>query len=114
MTEPSQVIATREFEAGAGRTIVVELYAPEPDPEPNGDFRCGHRISGSGWGEGKVRYTFGVDSMQALFLALQMIGALLYTSEEAKAGHLTWLGGTNLGLPLSKSIRDLEPDSDAI
>jgi len=52
----------------------------------------------------------GQDSMQAVVLALQNIGAILYTSDEFKAGQLSWLGQRHLGFPTAKTIADLVPD----
>ncbi len=41
----------------------------------------------------------GVDSVQALFLAMTNAASVLYTCEEFKAGRLTFLQDRNLGLP---------------
>ena len=41
----------------------------------------------------------GVDSVQALFLAMTNAASILYTCEEFKAGRLTFLESKNLGLP---------------
>jgi hypothetical protein len=111
VSEPSQVIATRVFELADGGSVVLELYAPEPDPAPNGDFRCGFRIVGLCGSDGVLKHIYGVDAVQALVLALQTIGVFLYTSAEGRAGDLTWLGGRDLGLPLSEANRDLAPRS---
>jgi hypothetical protein len=50
--------------------------------------------------------------VQALDLVLKMIGSDLYTSPEAQAKQITWVGGENpddLGFPLPRSIADLAP-----
>lgn len=43
---------------------------------------------------------FGVDSVQALTIAMQIAHAELLTSAEGKSGALSWLGEADLGLPL--------------
>jgi hypothetical protein len=48
--------------------------------------------------------------VQALDLALKMVGAVLYTHAAWKAARLTWLGGRNLGFPVTDNLRDLVPD----
>jgi hypothetical protein len=62
-------------------------------------------------GEAKIQFAYGVDSMQALLLAMQGIATDLYTSEAAKSGQLEWLGQHNFGLPVADSIAYLVPKS---
>lgn len=79
----------------------------QPEPDSN-DYRCEFEIVGLG--EKTINsYAMGVDSTQALILTLQMIGTRLYTSDEGKAGHLSWLGMKNLGFPVPDTIADLVP-----
>jgi hypothetical protein len=50
--------------------------------------------------------------MQALILALSMVGTELYTSEEYESGRLSWDCGAvkgHLGFPVPESIRELLP-----
>lgn len=99
-------IATRSLKL-AGETpseVTVSIKRPAPD---DGPYKCEYQIVGIGGGN--VQYAMGEDSMQALVLALQMIGADLYTSEAAKEGRLTWYGSRNLGFPVSDIIADLVP-----
>lgn len=50
----------------------------------------------------------GVDAIEALIHALQMIGAELYCSEMHKSGRLSWTEGwVGYGFPVSPIIRDL-------
>jgi hypothetical protein len=91
----------------AGETpgeVTVGIKRPVPD---DGPYKCEYQIVGMG--SGKVRYAMGEDSMQALVLALQTIGADLYTSEAAKEGRLTWFGSRNLGFPVPDGLADLVP-----
>ena len=86
----------------------VELYAPTQS-DLSDDFQCGYKIEGIG--AQKVKFAYGVDSLQALLLAMQSIGADLYSSDAAKTGQLRWLGQLDLGIPVPKSIEDLVPKS---
>jgi hypothetical protein len=50
-----------------------------------------------GIGSGKVKRAEGVDLVQALVLALSMLGAELYCSQEYEVGRLSWDGGAAKG-----------------
>src|SRR4051812_27954359 len=74
-----EVIAERvlEFtEAGAEHAsrILVRLGKPESD---GADWRTPYEIHGPGEGQVRQRHAMGIDSMQSLFLALQVIPAEL-------------------------------------
>ena len=57
----------------------------------------------------------GIDSMQALLLALQMIGAELYSSKHHDAGELVWeREGGGYGFPVPRTISDLLVGDDAV
>lgn len=106
VTMSNDFIATRRLEL-AGESpgeVIVGIKRPVPD---DGPYRCEYQIVGIG--SGTVRYAMGEDSMQALVLTLQTIGADLYTSEAAKEGRLTWFGSPNLGFPVPDIIADLVP-----
>jgi hypothetical protein len=92
-------IASRElFLAETGRAVIVEIAAPEPDGE---NYKCHFRISGLG--HDRMSYSMGVDSMQALHGAFELIGNRLYSSAEAKSGSLQWLASRDLGFPVAGS-----------
>ena len=56
-----------------------------------------------------------LDSVQALLLALQAIGAELYRSEHHLSGRLLWeKEGGGYGFPVPRNIRDLLVGDDAI
>jgi len=95
---------------GAVVDVPVELFAPAR--ESNGAWRCVYTI---GWRDGVSRKsTFGVDSMQALILALQMIGTELYISEAHEAGALFWdKPGNGYGFPVMPNMRDRLAGDDA-
>lgn len=100
------VIAHRDLALTGKATVSVIIGKPEPFPDGNGCY-CPYQILGLG--DQQVRYAGGEDTLQALTLTLQKIGAVLYTSSEAKAGLLTWNGNRDLGFPTPNSIRDLSP-----
>lgn len=104
-----EIIAERELEVSDGRTVRVRIGKPQPFPEGH-SFYCPFQIAGLG--KEIIIRAGGVDTFQALILALQMIGATLYTSDEARAGKLTWLGKRNFGIPVDHVIQDLVPADD--
>ncbi len=104
-----EVIATRELDiADSGAKVIVGIGTPKNFPDSS-DYYCPYEIRGLG--NDKIRYAGGIDGVQALLLALQMVGAELYTSEEGKAGTLIWAGGHDLGFPVSDPISDMIPGS---
>lgn len=99
------VIARRELALDGDKTVTVEIGKPEEFPG-GGGYYCPFKISGM-LGD-KVRHAGGVDEVQALHLALQMIGAVLSASDEAKDGVLRWVGNPEdpaCGFPLSDKAR---------
>ena len=92
-------VVERTFERTGpeGTTSVrLALGRPEPDPEPGGDWRC--RVVISGLGPRVDQFAYGVDSLQALALGLEMARAHLMHAPPA-GGGLRWLGESDLGLP---------------
>jgi len=56
---------------------------------------------------------YGVDSVQSLLLAMQIIGAELYASEAHRSGKLKWdRPGGGYGFPLHTRLRDLGEGDD--
>ena len=99
-------VLTLRNEAGA-RAVPVRIHAPE---EEGGHWICRYEIE---WPDHTVkRHGAGVDAVQALVLALQFIGAELYTSRAHEAGRLSWAEGSGYGFPLAKSVRDLAVGED--
>lgn len=92
------VIATRELFNSDGEAVIVIIGKPENFPDGDNCY-CPYQITGIK--RNKVRYAVGIDAVQALELALKMIGADLYTSDEAHAGNLSWEAGEkgDLGFP---------------
>ena len=100
------IIATRDLvlrDQARAINIPVRIHAPE---NAKGDWICRFDI---GWPEGRVeRWGTGVDAVQALLFAVQMIGAEVYASSEHKSGRLEWLeAGRGYGFPVPNTIADL-------
>jgi hypothetical protein len=107
------VIASRTLtlrDRGGTVEIPVRLFAPEN--EKPGVWRCRYEI---GWPDGAHALAgYGVDSIQAIVIALGMIGAEIYASNYHKAGTLSWdKPGNGYGFPVAPSIRDLLQGDDA-
>lgn len=67
--------------------VVVTIGLPQE--EPSGEWSCPYRIDGlAGWEH--ERKVTGVDSLQAVELALATMRAALTGSHEAKEGLLNW------------------------
>jgi hypothetical protein len=73
LSDLGEVIARRMLsEQGVvGRKIVLSIGLPRPDPLKGGDWECPFLIDGVGKSE--VQKAFGVDSLQALIIAIQGI-----------------------------------------
>ncbi len=90
--------------------IPIVVFAPEC--EKPGVWGCRYDI---GWPDKFRSVTaYGVDSIQALLIALGMIGAEIYSSNYHKSGQLLWdTPGSGYGFPLSPTLRDLLVGDDA-
>jgi hypothetical protein len=102
------VIATRvlKLRQPTGDTDVpIRIFAPELH-ESLSCWKVRYEIE---WPDRTFkREGYGEDAVQALILTLQMIGAVLYTSEEHESGNLFWLEpGTGYGFLMPRTTRDL-------
>jgi hypothetical protein len=98
-----QVVAERQVRAGAGTPVVIRIGAPHPDPlSTNGDWRCPYRITGLG--DEAVGAAFGVDSLQALLLAVYRVRLDLAARAESAGVELDWLGLPELGLTVDPPL----------
>jgi hypothetical protein len=93
--ELGEVIAEREVlftpDEGEPQVIVVRLGRPVPDPRaPDRAWCCPYQILGIG--RDRVLAIFGVDSMQALVLALHTVPAELAAYVRAHPGKLLSFG----------------------
>lgn len=110
---PGPPIATRLLrvvEDGRSTEVPARLYAPVQDG-PRSWFAW-FEID---WPDGlKGMRICGVDSMQALILALQMIGTHLCTSGYHEDGVLAWEApGQDYGFPVPSGLRDMLVGDDA-
>jgi len=67
------------------------------------------------WPEGTRKFAaHGDDSVQAIELALKMIGAEIYASDYHKSKMLRWeKSGQGYGFPVARTLRDLLEGDDA-
>lgn len=104
MTTPAPIVCERSFQQivdGAAVSFRVVWMQPVAD---GNDWACEYRIE---WPDRtwKLRRIFGVDSTQALILAMQTAAAELYGAEPP----VFWFEPDDtLGLPLSPGLADLE------
>ncbi len=89
-----RIAARRVYKAPSGKPVVVTLGVPQP--VPGSDWGCPLQITGLNTAWRRPRYVFGIDSFQALHLAMQDAGVLLESARQ----KLEWLGQTeDLGMP---------------
>jgi hypothetical protein len=83
--------------------IPVRIYWPVEDKAA---WSCRWEIQ---WpGRTRSNAARGTDAIQALILALMMIGSELYCSEEHKSGHLSWANEwIGYGFPVPNNVRDM-------
>jgi hypothetical protein len=83
--------------------IPIRIFAPLQEAV---DWSCKFDV---GWPDGTLTMAAGgVDAVQALELALKMIGAIIYASDHHASGNLMWEApGKGYGFPVPNSIRDL-------
>jgi len=107
------MIASRSLRLREGlNEIVIAIHIFAPERHENGAWSCRYEI---GWPEGKeTRCGWGVDSVQAIVLALQAIGTDIYTSNYHKSGDLFFVEpGKGYGFPVPITLRDLLSGDDA-
>jgi hypothetical protein len=89
-----RIAARRVFKAPSGKPVVVTLGVPQA--VPGSDWGCALQITGLNTAWRRPRYVFGIDSLQALHLAMQDAGLALESARQ----KLEWLGQTeDLGMP---------------
>ena len=88
--------------------IAIRIYAPVGEGRV---WSCRYEID---WPEGQqVMSVSGIDSVQAILLAFQMIGADIYTSTYHKSGRLVFEApGLGYGFPVTESLRHLLVGND--
>ncbi|MEU4740984.1 hypothetical protein AB0G02_11045 [Actinosynnema sp. NPDC023658] len=101
------VVAERRLEAvspdGVRTPVVVSVGRPGPDPlSAHDDWRCPFRVTGLG--DEVVGAAFGVDSLQALLLAVHKVRLELAARAGAESVALDWLGHPELGLTVEPHL----------
>jgi hypothetical protein len=94
----------------AGSTDVpVRIHLPV---QQGNSWYCRFEID---WPDGTLSIAAGgVDAVQAIDLALRIIGATLYASDHHASGRLVWeVPGEGYGFPVPNVIRDLLSGDDA-
>jgi hypothetical protein len=92
------VVAQRELTFARGQvshTLRVQVGTPVPDPAHAEGFLCPILVDGLDREERLV--VGGVDTMQALTLALRALPAFLAACARQYGGQLSWLGNAALG-----------------
>jgi len=90
----------RQLHLRGGGQVTVRFSQPRQDGD---DYRCEYQIE---WPDRQRGFhAYGVDSVQALILAMQNAHVDLLTSAENRSGALSWLGQRELGLPLGESLK---------
>jgi hypothetical protein len=90
--------------------IAVRLYLPEQIE--GGVWLCRYEVD---WPHGTWKHAAqGIDSVQSIMIALQMIGSEIYASEYHESGALMFdVPKRGYGFPVSPSLRDLLIGDDA-
>jgi len=106
------IIAARSLKLRQGSNeiaVPVRIFAPQDD---DNQWSCAYEID---WPEGTRKSAgHGADSVQALLLALEMIGSEIYTSDYHKSGCLFFEAvGCGYGFPVPTNLRDLLDGDDA-
>jgi hypothetical protein len=76
------------------RDVTVSIGAPEPDPNPGGDFRVLLEIAG--FDDPYAKHFCGVDEIQAMMMALWIVPDVV-RSLAGRGARVTWLGSEDLG-----------------
>lgn len=111
ISEIKEIVAERRLYIAGRPDIIIRVLLGKPQEAPeasSGDFMlCPYQILGIG--DEKVRVGGGVDAMQALQLAMEMIGAELYFKlNRQQDGKLRWDAGKgkDLGFPVPSGLEE--------
>ena len=97
-TKPSQIFAERSFEVTEGQQKKpVTLRFGIPMTSGNGDFFCDVQLLGLGNDGDRADKIYGLDSLQALQLAIRFAATYLNDLKE-KGLKITFEGEEDLGL----------------
>ncbi|MFC1413522.1 hypothetical protein ACEZCY_29780 [Streptacidiphilus sp. N1-12] len=89
-----EIIASRAIEAvypdGRRTTLGIQIGRPRPNPDKSGDWECPCRIQGLG--DSPVWTMYGVDSVQALTQAAEVLRRALTSAAADHALTFRWDG----------------------
>lgn len=101
-----EVIARRAFKVD-GHQVECRFMRPEED---RGSYFCRYEID---WPERtRMKRSGGVDEVQALLLGMMSAHCDLLAARNMDGRVVEWLDGQSLGLPITPSIRDWDPDNN--
>lgn len=82
------------------KEVYVDVFQPEIDRETDNHYICRFNIDGLSSPVSSAG--MGVDGVQAMRIAFELIGNILYSCQEFRDGRLTWSCATehgDLGFP---------------
>jgi len=102
LTTVGQVIASRRIRSEGSNETAYLVKIGLPQQFPSMDYYCPVQVSGEREDNGKVMYSAGIDSVQALQLGMKLAGGILFGLNQTCGGKLRWEGDENgdLGLPI--------------
>ena len=111
LLRPVMLVATRELkfqtEVGKEVSILVSLFSPVQNDG------LGMPVFNPMARRSRAQDDLGINSAQALVLAIQSVGNSLYLSDYHKTGRLRWENPQDgYGFPVTNTIRDLLIGSD--
>jgi len=108
MTKDASAFVERVF-AVDGHEVSCRFFRPEPE---GADFRCRLEIH---WPEGVwTSSTWGVDEVQALFLAVNKAHVDLLSARENDGREVLYLGDRDLNLPFPETVRHWVSGKDVL
>ncbi len=107
ITDLGHVIARRTLSIPDKGPVHVRIGQPFVPDDYGGNYCCPYQVEGIG--DGKIRYGSGIDSLQALYMALISLSTDLYTSPEQQLAGIFWEESRDLGLPVAEAVKDLVP-----
>jgi hypothetical protein len=111
--EIGTVVAERVLILDSDTKVIARIGLPYTPAEFPNESWCPWQIDGLG--SAVVRRTIGIDSVQALWLAFQIVGSELYACDEYRSGRLVAFPGKplgDLGFPTFAETQDLLPKGD--
>jgi hypothetical protein len=101
MSLPQEILVERKYYLNDEPTAEIVIAVARPIKEDNGCYRCFYEIRGAG--QDRIHSIAGIDELDALRNALEMIGGWMNGVNATEyEGRLRWVGGGedgNLGLP---------------